>query len=137
MRVGIVAGKYHKDIAEAMVSDALGMARQVQVVVDPVVWVAGSYEVPLVVQELLERKDIDAVVVIGYIEKGETLHGEQMGLTVARLLKEMELKHRKPVGMGIIGPGATAAQARKRIGYGAAALVAAVDAAKVLQGLKA
>lgn len=34
-----------------------------------VVWVPGTYEAPLVVRKMLERKDIDCVVVVGYIEK--------------------------------------------------------------------
>ena len=45
------------------------------------------------------------------IEKGSTLHGRD-GSTCSLVFKQLELEYSKPVGMGIIGPGATAEQAR-------------------------
>jgi hypothetical protein len=33
------------------------------------------------------------------------------------IFKQLELSHGKPVGMGIIGPGATAEQAEQRVAY--------------------
>ncbi len=133
MRLGVVVGKYHKEIAEALLADAQAAAKELKVALDPVVRVPGSYEVPLIAQALLEREDIDGLVVLGFIEKGETLHGEQMGLVVARLLKELELRHRKPVGMGIIGPGAVKGQARRRVEYAGAAVRAVVEQAELLR----
>ena len=63
---------------------------------------------------MLEDDRIDLVVVLGYIEKGETLHGEVMGHVVQRALIDLQLKYRKPIGLGIIGPGATTEQAESR-----------------------
>ena len=50
------------------------------------------------------ESDLDAVVVVGYIEKGSTLHGQEMGATCSLVFKQLELEYSKPVGMGIIGP---------------------------------
>ena len=58
--------------------------------------------------------------------QGSTLHGQEMGSTCSHLLKEMELKYNKPLGMGIIGPGATAEQAASRVSYAGNATRAAV-----------
>ena len=76
--------------------------------------VAGSYEVPLVLDAVLQDSQVDGAVVLGYIDKGETLHGEVMGQVVFRTILDLELKYQKPVGMGIIGPGATPEQAEAR-----------------------
>ena len=70
----------------------------------------GSYEMPLIADVLLGREDVDALVVLGYIERGETLHGEVMGNVVHAALVQLQLKHRKPMGLGVIGPGATPEQ---------------------------
>jgi 6,7-dimethyl-8-ribityllumazine synthase len=86
----------------------------------------GCYEAPLIAQTLLARRDTDAVVVLGYIERGETLHGEVMGHVVHRALVEASLRAKKPVGLGIIGPGATLPQARARKESAARAAVSAV-----------
>jgi 6,7-dimethyl-8-ribityllumazine synthase len=81
---------------------------------------------------MLANEAIDGVVIVGYIEKGSTLHGQEMGSTMSLLFKQMELDFGKPVGMGIIGPGATAEQAASRVAYaGAHCLPAAAVASRV------
>lgn len=85
-----------------------------------VVWVPGTYEAALPMRTMLANEAIDAVVIVGYIEKGSTLHGQEMGATMSLLFKQMELDFGKPVGMGIIGPGATAEQAASRVAYAGA-----------------
>jgi 6,7-dimethyl-8-ribityllumazine synthase len=72
------------------------------------------------------------VVVLGYIEKGSTLHGQEMGATCSLVLKQLELEYSKPVGMGIIGPGATAEQAETRVAYAGNAMRAAIRMARFL-----
>jgi 6,7-dimethyl-8-ribityllumazine synthase len=73
-------------------------------------------------------------VVLGFIERGQTQHGEVMGHVVHRALVDLELKHRKPVGIGIIGPGATSEQAEKRkVDYARAAVRAALRSWNVLR----
>jgi|DewCreStandDraft_1066081.scaffolds.fasta_scaffold00214_39 6,7-dimethyl-8-ribityllumazine synthase len=126
-RVAIVAGQFHREIATAMVEAAAAAIKEAGAQLVETLWVAGSYEAPLAVQTLLRDPGVDVVVVLGYIERGETLHGEVMGHVVHRALVELSLRYEKPVGMGIIGPGATAEQAHARkIAYAQAAVRAAL-----------
>ena len=110
VRVGVVIGEFHNTLMDRMLEDARVAAVSMNATVDEVVWVPGTYEAPLVVEKMLES-DLDAVVVVGYIEKGSTLHGQEMGATCSLVFKQLELEYSKPVGMGIVGPGATAEQA--------------------------
>ena len=97
-------------------------------------WVPGSYEAPLLAKHLLKRASIDVVVVLGFIHKGETLHGEVMGRVVHQSLVDLSLQYEKPIGMGIIGPGATPEQAKVRhLDYARAAVRAALTQHKTLQ----
>jgi 6,7-dimethyl-8-ribityllumazine synthase len=126
--VAIVAGQFHREIATAMVEAAAAAIKEAGAQLIETLWVAGSYETPLAVQTLLRDPGVDVVVVLGYIERGETLHGEVMGHVVHRALVELSLRYEKPVGMGIIGPGATAEQAHARkIAYARAAVRAALE----------
>lgn len=121
---GIVTSVFHKEISETMVAAAEKILLANGADVIEVVRVPGAYEFPMAVQRLLDDERITLAVVLGYIEKGDTLHGEVMGHVVHRALVELQLSYRKPVGLGIIGPGATAEQAAARqVGY-------AEDAAK-------
>lgn len=127
VRMGIVASEIHRGIAEEMLAHALAKAVDLGIELVKVLRVPGSLEAPLAVSTLLARDDVDCVAVVGYIERGETLHGEQIGLVVTLRLKELEEHYRKPVCIGIVGPGATLEQAQTRLHYGADAVAAAVS----------
>ena len=81
---------------------------------------------------MLEDDALDAVCVVGYIEKGSTLHGQEMGATCSLIFKQLELEYGKPVGMGIIGPGATAEQAEGRVAYAGNAIRASIRMARYM-----
>lgn len=129
-RVAIVVAEFHKEIANAMVENAEKAARECGATVQSVVRVPGCFEIPLATKRLLAKKTVDVVVVLGYIEKGETLHGEVMGHAVHYALMQLQLEYGKPIGFGIIGPGATEKQARARVkGASRAAALAALSQA--------
>lgn len=134
MKFGIVIGEFHKKMATAMLKSAEKELKEGGHIVDEVIWVPGSYEAPLAMQHILKRDDIDAAVLLGYIERGETMHGEVMGHAVHHAMVDLMLEHNKPIGIGIIGPGATREQADKRAEkYAAAAAKAALTMVKRLQ----
>lgn len=127
IRLAIIAADFNKDIVHPMMKKAEQTAVRLGCDIACTITVPGSFEIPLVLDALLQRSDIDCAVALGYIEKGETLHGEVMGHAVCRTLIDLQLVYGKPVGLGIIGPGATLEQAQKRnVAYGEAAVAAAV-----------
>lgn len=115
IHVGIVAAQFHKEIADTMIAEAVAGMEEGGGIVGELVRVPGCFEIPPAAKKLLSKKSINAIVVLGYIEKGETLHGEVMGHVVHHALMQLQLEYDKPIGFGIIGPGATEAQARKRM----------------------
>lgn len=125
-RLAVVTADFHEAIASAMLASAHAEAKSFGARIVDTVHVSGCYEAPLMAVRLLAAKQIDAVVVLGCIERGETLHGEVMGHVVHRTLVDASLAFDKPVGLGIIGPGATPAQAEARKDGTARAAVRAV-----------
>ena len=83
-------------------------------------------EVPLALDRLLSRDDIEGAACLGIIEKGQTQHGLAMGQAVMKSIIELQLVHEKPVGLGIIGPGAEPAHIEPRLEPHARASIAAV-----------
>jgi 6,7-dimethyl-8-ribityllumazine synthase len=124
--IAIVAADFHAALTEAMLEAAADEAARQGARIVLSVRVPGCYETPLVAEHVLKRRDVAALVVLGCIERGETLHGEVMGHVVHRALVEASLRHEKPVGLGIIGPGATPKQAETRKDASARAAVRAV-----------
>jgi 6,7-dimethyl-8-ribityllumazine synthase len=136
MKFAIVVAEFNKPLVDAMVAAAREEAASLDIEITREIRVPGCYEVPLIVSSLLPRKKLDAVIVLGYIERGETLHGEVMGNVVHEALVDLEILHTKPIGIGIIGPGATPQQAETRKdGYARAAVRAALASATALASL--
>ena len=113
--IAIVAGSYHKESVEVMVEKAKEIATDTNLIVEEVSWVPGSMEVPLQIKRLFLRDSIDGAVVLGIIENGETKHGLVMGQAVTNALIDLQIASMKPIGFGIIGPGAKSEQIEKRL----------------------
>ena len=77
--------------------------------------VPGAYDMPIIVDALLQRKDVDAVVTLGAIIKGQTKHDEVISHAAAKTLTELSIKYQKPVSLGISGPGMQERHAYARI----------------------
>jgi 6,7-dimethyl-8-ribityllumazine synthase len=135
-RVAILAADFNKAIVGPMLAAAEHEVSQQGGQVIQVVRAPGCYELPLLAEALLADHAVDVLIVLGYIERGETLHGEVMGHVVHSSIIQSELEHRKPAGIGIIGPGATLEQAEQRKeSYARSAVRAAVQNWRTLQAL--
>ena len=135
MRLAIVAAEFHRDVTDRMVEKALARAKERGVRVTSVVRVPGTFEIPLAVERLLGRPDVDGAVAIGAVIKGETLHDEALMAVVPRALLDVGLRAGKPVGLGITGPGMTGEQALARVDKGADAVDAALAMHELLRAL--
>ena len=94
--IAIVLGSFHKKEMEQMLVFATDEAKKYSLKIIKEVWVPGSMEKPLAVKKLLLNKGIDAVAVLGIIEKGETAHGKTMADAVLPALIELQLEFLKP-----------------------------------------
>ena len=126
--VAIVIAPYHEKIAEKMYKTAIAECEARSYSVAPIITVPGCFEMPLAVANVLDAYKLDGVVVLGMIEKGETLHGQMMAGAVFEALIDLQLDTRIPIGMGIIGPGATPKQGLVRAESSARQAVEAVAA---------
>ena len=124
--VAIVAGSYHKDKVEKMVEIVKKFSSENDFLIEEVAWVPGAMEIPLQTKRLLLRDSIEAVIVLGIIEKGKTDHGLVMGQAVTKAIIDLQLVSMKPIGFGIIGPGAEEKQISERVEMHAKQAVSAV-----------
>ena len=125
MKIVAVCGSFHKSEIESMLEYAKDQADQYSIEIAEVIWVPGSMEVPLALQRYLGN--YDAAICLGIIEKGQTLHGAAMGNAVIKSVIDLQLDFNKPIGLGIIGPGAEPEHIQPRIEKHARAAVDAVN----------
>lgn len=102
--IAIVLGSFHKDLVQKMLDQARESAKEHDLNITDEVWVPGSVEKPLAIKKLLMRDDIDGVVVLGIIERGQTKHGFTMGQSLMHYVMGLQLEFMKPIGLGVLGP---------------------------------
>lgn len=98
-----------------MLDRARDHAATVNARVKYVMYVPGAFDMPLAVEKLLKKRNVDAVVTLGAVIKGDTRHDDIVAENAARLIADLSLKYKKPVALGISGPGMSIDQARDRI----------------------
>lgn len=133
IRLGIVVSEMHAEITTPMLEFARRHAEFLGAEVAEEIIVPGVFEIPLAAKKLVGKKNIDAVVTLGAVIKGETQHDEIIMTHASRKLVDISLEYGKPVGLGITGPGASRLQALERVNeYARRAVEGAVKTVKRL-----
>jgi len=117
-KIGMVAAEFNYDVTMLMMERAKAEADFLGVTITKTIMVPGVFEIPLAVKNMLEKDDVDAVITLGAVIKGETDHDQIVISQAARLVADLALKFNKPVGFGITGPNMTQLQAVDRIEKG-------------------
>ena len=115
MNIAIVGSEFNDKVTSRMMDVAQEKAKLLKLNVKHTCKVPGAYDMPIIVNALLQKKDVDAVVTLGAIIKGQTKHDEVIANSTAKSLTELSLKYQKPVSLGISGPGMQERHAYARI----------------------
>jgi 6,7-dimethyl-8-ribityllumazine synthase len=135
IRIGIVVAEFNYDITMMMLQRAKEYADFLSVNVKKVVKVPGTFDMPLAVKKLLKMDDIDGVVTLGAVIKGETDHHKVIMDNAARKITDLSLEYEKPVALGISGSGESRLQAEARIEMAKDAMESCVKMVKNLRSL--
>jgi len=132
-RIGITVAQWHTDITEPLLEGAIdilhkGGIKEKDIVIIPS---PGSFELPLTAQWLITSTNVDAVLCLGCIIKGETPHFDYISQAVANGIMNVGLAHNIPVIFGVLTTN-TVQQAKERTGgkhgnKGAEAAMAALE----------
>ncbi|HVO35591.1 MAG TPA: 6,7-dimethyl-8-ribityllumazine synthase [Gemmatimonadales bacterium] len=138
-RFAIVVSRFNEDVTRRLLNGAercLAERRVGAGRVD-VHWVAGAWELPVVVRGLVATGRYEAVAALGAVIRGETLHYEIIAGESSRGLMAVAVEYGVPVGFGVLTCD-TEEQALARSGgaegnKGYDAVAAALDAAATLR----
>ena len=140
MRVAIVAGRFNETIGRRLVDGAVDGLRRNGVGEDDIslAWVPGAFEIPTVAARFAESGEVDAVVCVGAVIRGETPHFDYVAGQVATV-GEISARTGIPITFGVLTT-ETTEQAADRAGgkagnKGFEAAAAAVEMVNLLASL--
>ena len=104
MRLAIVAGRFNGDVTKLLLDGALDALGTFGLDTDlvSVVWVPGAFEIPLVAKRLAESGEVDAVVCLGAVIRGDTPHFEFVAGECAAGLRQAALDTGVPLTFGVL-----------------------------------
>ena len=143
LKIGLVVSRFNSFLVEQLVKGALdafvrlgGSEKDLTVVRVP-----GAYELPLAAAALAKKSEVDAVVALGAVVQGATMHAALINETTARAFSQISLETGVPVLDGVVSA-ENLEQAVERCGTkqgnkGFGAVQAAVEMANVMRRLGA
>ena len=93
----IVASRYNARYVDAMVWAAQSELKRAGAKQIQIVRVPGAYEIPIVATRLARAGKYSAIICLGLILRGETVHAAHIGEAVSRALMEIQIACEIPV----------------------------------------
>lgn len=103
-KIGIAVSKFNDFITRRLLDACLNELSRCGVASDDilVVWVPGSFEIPLTAVKLARKKNIHAVICLGAVIRGETFHFDLICREAARGIARASFVSGKPVIFGVL-----------------------------------
>jgi len=139
MRFAIVVARFNIDVTKQLLAGAEQEFAQQGAAEVRVAWTPGAFELPLVAKRFAESGDVDAVVCLGAVIRGETAHFEYVAGETAAGITRAALDTGVPVIFGVLTVD-NLAQAQDRLGgseghKGEEAAAAAIEMVSLLRAL--
>jgi 6,7-dimethyl-8-ribityllumazine synthase len=136
LSVGIVVSRFNGPVIEGLLRSCVEELARLKVRPEDiqVITVPGALEIPLALRKLATIGQVDALVALGAVIRGETYHFEVVSDQSAAGILRVQLDSGVPVANGVLTVD-TDEQALARLDKGAEAARVAVEMANLLQAL--
>jgi len=103
-RFAVVVSRFNAEVTDGLLAGALSALDAAGVTADArtIVRVPGAFELPVTAQRLAESGRFDAVVCLGCLIKGDTMHFEYLAEAVSQGLSRVALDSGVPVAFGVL-----------------------------------
>lgn len=103
-KYAIVVARFNHFITDRLVEGCLDALKRHEVKDEEIsiVRVPGAFEIPLVAKKLAKKEDIDAVICLGAVIRGDTPHFDYVCAEVSKGVASVGLESEKPVIFGVV-----------------------------------
>ena len=100
--IGIAAARFNAGYVDALLERCVATLRAAGAPEPQLVRVPGSNELPVALQALAAQRRFDALIALGVLIRGDTIHYEVIAHSVAQALQAVALAARTPVINGVL-----------------------------------
>ena len=104
LKISLVVSRFNEFISSKLVEGALDCLRRHGIKEEDlrIVWVPGSFEIPLVAKTLALKKEDDAIIALGAVIRGGTDHYTYVASEVAKGIANASLETGIPIIFGVL-----------------------------------
>ena len=104
MRFAIIVARFNEEITSGLLAGARAALADASVRDEDVfvVHVPGAFEIPVAAMRLAETGDFDAVICLGCLIKGDTMHFEYIASATSHGIMEVSTTTGVPVAFGVL-----------------------------------
>ena len=108
LKVGIVIARFNDLITNKILSGCLDCLKrhgldtsELSNQVD-IVWVPGSFELPIAAKTLMKKRSYDVVIALGAVIRGETSHYDVVISEASKGISQVSYEHNLPIIFGVL-----------------------------------
>lgn len=103
-KFAIVLGRFNSFLTERLLEGALDCLGRHDVNEGDIkiIRVPGAFEIPLLTKKVAEKKDVDAIIALGAVIRGDTPHFDYVAAEASKGLANVSLETGMPVSFGIL-----------------------------------
>ena len=137
MKVAIAVARFNEYVTGQMLDRCVARLTEHGIDSDEILvaWAPGSFDLPIVAMKMAALDDIDVVICLGAVIRGETAHFDHVAYGASMGITRVALDSGKPVIFGVLTTD-NAEQAVARVGQGADYADAAVEMAGLAKALE-
>ncbi|MCK4422297.1 6,7-dimethyl-8-ribityllumazine synthase [candidate division WOR-3 bacterium] len=104
MRVAIVISRFNAKVTEMLKGGAIDCLLRHEVKNEDidVYWTPGSFELPMVLKNVVNNREYDGYIVLGALIRGDTPHFDYIAGETTKGIAKISLESAEPVAFGVI-----------------------------------
>jgi 6,7-dimethyl-8-ribityllumazine synthase len=103
-KIGVVLSRFNQFISASLLEGALEALKKLgaEEADIKIYKVPGAFEIPLVASKLAEKKEVDGILCLGVLIRGDTPHFDFLSAEVTKGLAQIAINNGLPVSFGIL-----------------------------------
>ena len=104
LRIGIVASRWNRHITDALLTRCREALLETGVAESNILvyQVPGAFEIPFVASRFIREKNVDAIICLGSLIKGESMHFEYIADSVTKAIMRLNTDNDIPIIYGVL-----------------------------------
>jgi 6,7-dimethyl-8-ribityllumazine synthase len=104
LKFAIIVSRFNNFITDKLLAGAIDSLKRHEAKTEDIdiIWVPGAFEIPLVAKKVAKNKNLDGIICLGAVIKGDTPHFDFVASEVTKGVAQVSLDLELPIAYGVL-----------------------------------